>query len=97
MIITHTYNDPYIASRHGSTTKPTIEFEGTLKQCKDKMLDIYNECCGESNGFAENQSEAVRKSKGKMDGMDVGGRRVDYDSQTYRITTKKEMEEASNV
>ena len=93
MIITHTYTDPYIAGRHGTTTKPTIEFEGTLKQCKDKMLDIYNDHCGESNGFAENQAEAVRKSRGKCDGMDVGGRRVDYDSQIFEKKKKSALED----
>lgn len=93
MIIAHKYTDPYIASRHGSNTDWTIEFEGTLAECKKKMLDIYNDCCGESMGFAENQSEAVRNSKNTYDGMVKGGRRIDYDSRIYKIMTKKEFNE----
>lgn len=91
MVITHTYTDPYIASRHGSTTKPTVEFKGTLKQCKQKMLDLYNDNCGESLGFATNIREATFKSKKTVDGLSDGGRCLKSDSQIYEILANKEV------
>lgn len=97
MIIAHKYTDPYIASRNCKTSDWTIYFEGSLKECKKAMLDVFNDHCGESLGFAENQSEAVRKSKNNLDGMSAGGRRVDYDSQIFKIMTKKEFKELEIV
>lgn len=97
MVVIFKCSDPYIASRNLEPKDWEIVFEGDLKSCKKYLLSMYNENCSDSYGYASDQAEAVRNSRRNHDGMEAGGRRLDYDSRIWQIVTKSEFQKMQEV
>ena len=86
MKIALTWTDPYIKSRHGA--KNSIIFKGTLKQCRERLLFLFNE-------YFEIHADSIRQahklSYQNFDGMSRGknGKAFfRYDSRLFEIVSE---------
>ena len=80
--------------RNGNGMKfSEVVFEGSLDQCKNKMLDIYNNVIPAP--YAESIREACAYSRRNvfavLGGMSEGGRRLDYQGYHYIIESRHDF------
>lgn len=86
MKIALTWTDPYIKSRHSG--KNCIIFKGTLKQCRKKLLSLFNEYF---EIFADSIAQAHKITRQNFDAMEIGknGKAFfRYDSRIFEIVSE---------
>ena len=86
MKIALTWTDPYIKSRHGA--KNCIIFKGSLKQCREKLLFLFNEYF---EIHADSIRQASRITRQNFDAMEIGknGKAFfRYDSRLFEIVSE---------